>query len=264
MFISNEDAEKRIKDSDFLTRINKPRSERVPSPRSAPPEPKKQELDPEEAENARIANKHSTKLEDLLIEPLEMDETPEGEVLRKMLGLRRSGTREGIGHIPLEIRAGIATTDQLTTARNAGAVWGVHRQHADQLGAGFSSAGQRYYGTDNPIGPDGKLIPGLVSGHHEANKELLAEINLQKKSLRDVAFSRLMKSLGLITDERLEALTDVVKLTRVTRDLSTVYDKAIPREELASGNNGVHFHVWRPEMRAEDAYEVINLNPGVD
>lgn len=261
MFISNEDAESRIKNSEFLKRIK----------RSAPSEPKKpvssepvKEEDPEKQEEARIANKHATKLEDLLIEPLGMDETPEGEVLRKMLGLRRAGTREGIGHIPMEIRAGIATTDQLTTARNAGAVWGVHHHHADSLGAGFTGPAQRYYGTDNAVGKDGKLIPGLVSGAHEANRELLAEINIQKKSLRDVAFSRLMKSLGLITDEKLEALTDVVKLTRVTRDLSTVYDKAIPREELASGNNGVHFHVWRPEMRAEDAYEVINLNPGVD
>jgi hypothetical protein len=92
----------------------------------------------------------------------------------------------------------------------------------------------------------------------EQDEALVDELGLQKKTVRDLAFDRLISSVGLITHEKLEKIADVTKLAKVSRDLATVVDKTTPKEQAI--NNGVHFHIWKPEMKEESQYETINVN----
>lgn len=92
----------------------------------------------------------------------------------------------------------------------------------------------------------------------EQDPDLVDELNLQKKTIRDLAFDRITSAVGLITHEKLEKLADVTKLARVSRDLVTIVDKTLPKEQAI--NNGVHFHIWKPEMKEESQYETINVN----
>jgi len=110
----------------------------------------------------------------------------------------------------------------------------------------------------------GKQMPyayaqGKVSVGGEVKEDLVLEVKDQQDAIRDLAFNRLVKTLGLMDDEKLEAVTDVTKLARVGRDLSSIVDKVTPKAE--ANTQSVHFHVFRPEARPEQSYEVIDLVP---
>ena len=88
--------------------------------------------------------------------------------------------------------------------------------------------------------------------------ELISKLDEQRSRVRDLAFDRLTSAVGLITHEKLAQIKDVTKLSKVSRDLVTVVDKTSPKEAAIEG--GLHFHVWKPEMKTEEQYEVINVN----
>jgi len=159
-------------------------------------------------------------------------------LLRKLLDTKHpSGRREGQDNMAPEMRAACATTAQLVNTRTASREFDTSYHHADELKHGYTHQEARY---DPTISPD---------------KFLEQEINRQKKEVRDLAFEKLTKALGLISDDKLMAVTDPMKLSRISKDLSGVVDKVLPKESTTLG--GVHFHVWRPEMRDEDSYEVV-------
>jgi hypothetical protein len=154
-----------------------------------------------------------------------------------MLGQNVStGRKKGQVTMPKEIQAAAATTAQLTNTRNAANCFDTSYHHADELKHGYTNQEARY-------------------GEAEPDKDLAVIINRQKREVRDLAFEKLTKALGLITDDKLLALTDPTKLGRLCKDLSGVVDKVLPKEAVNMG--GVHFHVWRPEMREEASYETI-------
>jgi hypothetical protein len=102
---------------------------------------------------------------------------------------------------------------------------------------------------------------GKVSVGGEVKDTLVTEVKDQQDAIRNLAFNRLVKTLGLMDDEKLEAVTDVTKLARVGRDLSSIVDKVTPKAE--NNTQSVHFHVFRPEARPEQSYEVIDLVPSI-
>lgn len=165
-------------------------------------------------------------------------DVPSGALLKKMLGQPGSGRKKGQATMPKEMQAATAVAAQLTTLQNAADVFGTSVHHAHELKHGFTNQEAQYGGKD----PD---------------KELERHINVQKNAVRDLAFEKLTKALGLITDVKLEAIVDATKLGRLAKDLSGVVDKVLPKEAIQMG--GVHFHVWRPEMRTEDSYKEVSV-----
>lgn len=242
MFISDSEADSRLRRSEnVLTVIDKESNHKNGVPHSV--EPPSFEIPPLRGE---------------LVSPVASPETEEiGEVeevdgrcqsakdagipmalLRKLLDTKHpSGRREGQDNMAPEMRAACATTAQLVNTRTASREFDTSYHHADELKHGYTHQEARY---DPTISPD---------------KFLEQEINRQKKEVRDLAFEKLTKALGLISDDKLMAVTDPMKLSRISKDLSGVVDKVLPKESTTLG--GVHFHVWRPEMRDEDSYEVV-------
>lgn len=216
MFISEELAEQRIKSSENLLRsVNK--SERVPS---APPNPEPPVIEPElvlEDEDHTCDTAQNC------------GAAPTPNELAALLNMKRRR------YMTTQTQASVALFGSLTSRAAAARLFGCSSDHAEDLNKGFT----------NPLSRE--------LGKHK--EELVDEIKRQSKDVRDLAFSRLTKSLTLMTDDMLGTVTDPTKLARVSRDLSTVLDKVMPKEDSVQG--GVHFHVWRPEMREEASYETV-------
>lgn len=228
MFISNEEAEKRKRSShNVLTVIRKDGDSDAGEAHTREPEV----IYPDEilpAEDSSCASAIAAGID-----------APSGALLRKMCGLPVSGRKRGQPNMPLEMQAAVATAAQLSSTRAAADVFGTSYHHADELKHGYTNQADRY---DAQTDPD---------------KDLAAVINKQKKDVRDLAFQKLTKTLGLISDEKLNIITDATKLGRLAKDLAGVVDKVLPKE--ATNVGGVHFHVWRPDMKTESEYEVVSV-----
>lgn len=172
---------------------------------------------------------------------------PNGATLRRMLGMGSgAGRKPGATNMAMETRAATAVCAQLTTLKTAASIFDTSVHHAHELKHGFTNEEAQY---------------GYSGGKEDPNKLLEKVINDQKRKVRDLAFEKLTKTLGLISDDKLTALTDPTKLGRLAKDLSVVVDKVLPKQDAVLG--GVHFHVWRPEMREESTYETINVGSPV-
>lgn len=230
MFISEQTANERLNSSrNVLTRVNKEESIDKGVPHTQ--EPPIVELE----ENDHLP------VEDQLCSTATGIVAPDMRAIRKILGMEPQGRSLGQKNAPLEIQAAAATTAQMVNTKTAARTFDFSYHHADELKHGYTNQEQRY---DPVIEP------------HALLKE---EVNRQKKVVRDLAFEKLTKVLGILSDDKIQALTDPVKIARVGRDLSTIHEKALPREEQNT-NSGVHFHIWKPEdQREESSYPVVRV-----
>lgn len=227
MFISEEEAERRKRSSDnVLTVIDKDSNDGKGEVHTIEPPV----IVPDEIIDAEDMNCASAR---------ELGLAPSGAFLRKLLGTPNGGRRKGNINMDPALRAATAVTAQLVDTRTAAQTFETSYHHADELKHGFKSQADRY-------------------GDKDPDADLAAEIAKQKRQVRDLAFEKLTKALGLMTDDKLMAMTDPVKIARVSRDLSTIHDKAMPKEERAD-IGGVHFHVWRPEQKSESDYEQVTV-----
>ena len=227
MFISEQEAVERLNSSrNVLTRVNKdePIDKGVPHLQEPPI------IEPDEVLPA----------DDQLCASAEGVIQTDMKLVRKMLGLTSPGKPKGQSNAPLEIQAACATTAQMVGTRQAAQAFDFSYHHADELKHGYTNQETRYNPAVDP------------------NELLKNEVNNQKKVIRDLAFQKLTAVLGILDDDKIKALSDPVKIARVGRDLSTIHEKALPREEQ-NDRSGVHFHIWKPEMREEDSYPVVRV-----
>lgn len=166
-------------------------------------------------------------------------EAPAGRILRGLIGMPQGGRRKGQTNMDPVMRAACAVTAELVDTRTAARAFDTSYHHADELKHGFTNQQDRY-------------------GDKDPDANLKQEISRQKRQVRDLAFEKLTKTLGILTDDKIMAMTDPVKIARVGRELSTIHDKAMPKEERADVG-GVHFHIWRPEMKSEQDYEQVTV-----
>jgi hypothetical protein len=146
---------------------------------------------------------------------------------------KKLGRPKGQGNRSDELRATIGVTSKILGAKGA-----------NQL---FETGLQTPYAN----------AQGKVSVGGEVKESLITEVKEQQDAIRNIAFNRLVFTLGLMDDDKLSAIQDATKLARVGRDLSTIVDKVTPKAEASS--QSVHFHVYKPEARPENSYEVIDL-----
>lgn len=234
MFISNEEADKRLNSSENILRhvnegvdIRAGVAHEVPMPVIVPDEI----LPPEDDQTCESAK------------AIGME--PAGRLLARMLARQQHlGRRQTEKNLDPVVRAAVATCAQMVDTKTAAQTFGTSHHHADELKHGYTHQAARYGRGDNPP--------------QDPREDILGEVARQKKDIRNLAFEKLCKVLGLMTDDKIEAVTDVTKLARISRDLSAVHDKAMPKEERGD-LGGVHFHVWKPEMREESSYEVVTV-----
>jgi hypothetical protein len=222
MFIDRKEATRRVNNSTgVLSRIN-PSTIKPSNGNGSHPPVKDAHKDTEESSVPSIT------------------ETPEEfseGALKSLLNVKRARGQHG----PLmstKDRATLGLAGVLLGGRRAGNLLGRGPDTSHELRHGYLSQVKKQAG--------------------EQDEALVDELGLQKKTVRDLAFDRLISSVGLITHEKLEKIADVTKLAKVSRDLATVVDKTTPKEQAI--NNGVHFHIWKPEMKEESQYETINVN----
>lgn len=106
------------------------------------------------------------------------------------------------------------------------------------------------------IAADFKITQPEVS-HIKNGKVKTDEIAVESKlaPIRDLAMEKLMKSLNLIDDEKLEGCK-AVDLANIATSMSKVVEKTLPRE--ATGPQ-VNLVVYAPQVRAEHRYEVTEI-----
>lgn len=232
MFISEQEANNRVNSSEnVLQRIRRDEGFRDGEAHT---------FEPEAIPAPNVAELPAPTDEDFSCESAQVlgIDYPDEKVIKRMLGLSELGRGKGRVAIPNEVRAAAGVCAELTTAKTAARAFDMSVHHADELKHGFTNQLARY-------------------GGQAPQEDLKKEIDRQKKHVRDLAFEKLIKTLGLMSDDKLASVTDPTKLSRISKDLAVVVDKTTPKEEGPMG--GVHFHVWRPEMRTEESYEVINV-----
>jgi len=221
MFIDRKEANRRIQNSTgVLSRIRPAASPETPSQGG-------------NGNGSPISRESNSPVPSITETPGEFSEG----ALKSLLNVKKPGTGP---RMTTRARADLGMTSLLVGQRKAGALLGRSNNTAFAHSKGYLSQGTMY--GDNPV----------------QNEDLVNELDKQKKTIRDLAFDRITSAVSLITHEKLEKLADVTKLARVSRDLVTIVDKTLPKEQAI--NSGVHFHIWKPEMKEESQYEVINVN----
>lgn len=102
-------------------------------------------------------------------------------------------------------------------------------------------------------------VPESLKTHPVGSDKLLVERKLRRlKSTVALRTTRkLSKVVKQITDEKIETIENPLELARLGRDLATITQSMSPKEEQPDG--GVHFHVYRPELKQENHYETITV-----
>jgi DNA-binding XRE family transcriptional regulator len=93
--------------------------------------------------------------------------------------------------------------------------------------------------------------------HIERGKSKTDEVKVEKalNHVRDRALSRLMSSLGLLTDDKLSGCS-ARDLSLVAANMSRVVEKTIPKENTQSGINLI---IYSPELKRESGFKVVEI-----
>jgi len=94
---------------------------------------------------------------------------------------------------------------------------------------------------------------GKASWNGKPHPELMQETNKKLGKIRDVAMDKLLITLGIIKDEKLEELGQK-DLSIVAGNLARVVEKTLPREENASGANVI---LYAPTQMNVEEYNVV-------
>ena len=88
--------------------------------------------------------------------------------------------------------------------------------------------------------------------HHDIKK-----VEAQLTQVRDVAMEKLMVTLGLMTDDKLEGVK-AIDLSKIASNVSLVVSRTLPKEE-APTNQNIQLLVYSPVVKDESSFEVIEV-----
>lgn len=93
----------------------------------------------------------------------------------------------------------------------------------------------------------------------EVNPELKAKVDTLTRNFRNrlagLASQKLEKTLEALTDDKLSEVTKAVDLANISSTLAKTVTALVPDKEEAG--TGVHYHFYRPRLREEDEYDII-------
>lgn len=90
------------------------------------------------------------------------------------------------------------------------------------------------------------------------NADLKAAVQSKQEEIHDQALAKLMKTLGLLDDEKLANL-DAKDLSRVAVNMSQVASNVAPRTPNGSNTTGISVVVYAPPPREESRYKVLDV-----
>lgn len=75
-------------------------------------------------------------------------------------------------------------------------------------------------------------------------------------TVKELAADRLLAAIGLLDDDRLSSVSKATELSAIAANLSRVVEKVTPKNDQSQGPV---FHVYAPELKSLDKYEVIDV-----
>jgi hypothetical protein len=92
---------------------------------------------------------------------------------------------------------------------------------------------------------------------YPVKEALFQEIENQKSQLRRQVTGRLEYALGLLSNEKMREVQKAKDISGIALQLAQILDKTLPRE--MQKDDTLHFHVYRPEIKTEKEYKVIEV-----
>lgn len=222
MFVSKEEAKARLTDSANLFRFESEATLPIEAPAPAPEEQTVDEiLDVLEEQTPKTAQ-----------ETLGLDQLD--KLIRPIVGKARYRGK-------MDAQIAIAETSLILGPVAAGRAFGLHPSQVSAYAAG----------ADTTTGQAGQF------NLKNPRPERLARINVMKERLAIKAGRRVNSCLELLTDEKLQAVTEASTLAHIAKDMATVLDKVTDKK--ATDEGGIHFHLYRPESAPESKYETIEV-----
>lgn len=168
-----------------------------------------------------------------------MDLSSLDDILREAVdGRERSKTRARYrGN--LEAQKAIATTDVILGKGSASQMFGLSTAQSQAYGAGQMTTG-----------------PGA------AKPELKHHIKNLKMELAEKAAHRLGDTLELLTGDRLARIKRATDISKVAKDMAVIVEK-MEKSDNEQGE-GVHLHIYRPEMNIEQNYQTVVVGVAPD
>lgn len=83
------------------------------------------------------------------------------------------------------------------------------------------------------------------------------DVQAKLKPVRDLAIEKMLKTIGLIDDEKLSSCK-AESLSNIASNMSRIVEKTLPKE---SGNNGaqINLTIYAPEVRNERSYKTVEV-----
>jgi|TARA_B110000263_G_scaffold245405_1_gene254925 hypothetical protein len=143
------------------------------------------------------------------------------------------GGRTGQPNMTVKDRQTVGAISASVGPAKAAELTGVSLEHARQLGM------------------------GQVSGKKdEALKQVVEEVS---ETVREVALSKVMGCLNLITSDKLGEIKTARELSGVAKDMASVAKQVVDRDAKKNSQQTIIF--YSPNQREEEAYEVVDLAP---
>ena len=153
---------------------------------------------------------------------------PETEIRK----LHNGGRREGVPNLPLFLQTLAGVSDRIDGPTQTAEEFGITIAHASHLG-------------------EGKTSPDHV------NEELKEKIDEVSSSVSEIALKKLMKSLGLLTDEMLETVTKPKDLVDIASKMANVVERT--REKKYEGDR-TKILIYAPRIKNESEFDIIEVN----
>jgi hypothetical protein len=101
-------------------------------------------------------------------------------------------------------------------------------------------------------------LQNAVTRHdRDVKQSLFAMIEEGKSEIRGKAQEKLTQVLDLMTIEKLRRVEKPRELSSIAVQLSQVLERTLPKE--LTKDDGVHFHIYRPEIRTEETYNIVEV-----
>lgn len=117
-------------------------------------------------------------------------------------------------------------------------------------------------GTTQTAKDFGTALPTVNNFKHGKSSNDVPDAKLESDTakilgtVRDLAADRLLAAIGLLDNDRLAGVTKATEISAIAANLSRVVEKVTPKLDQT---NGPVFHVYAPELRTLDRYEVIDV-----
>jgi hypothetical protein len=227
MFISNKEAEDRLKDGRNIFRDK----DVAPSPPGSPTSPS----DSRDVRVNKIAEDQAAI--ELLKQRRQKLSNEEAAISLDHLDHLLSPRIKSRPYTDLNVQAAIAETALVLGDTKTSRIFDRSYSQADRYAHGKTND----FGIEKP--------------------ELKSRLVQIKERLAEKAADKLDATMNALTPQKISEIKRATNLSRVAKDMASVMDKC--SENRDNEGAGVHFHIYRPETVTEKIYETVTVGPAI-